>query len=537
MFTLRPYQAECVDACFRGWQDHTSLLVEMPTGTGKTVVFSEIARRWESGRVLVVCPAITLIGQAAKKICKMTGIMPDIEQAENVANETEWGRNPFVVASKQTLCKKKRSGQRRFERFSEIGLVIVDEAHLSITQEYADLLGHFRSQGAKVLGVTATPKRHDKRAMGQMYDTLAYQYGIVDAIEDGWLVSPVTECVQLKTLDLSGVKVVQTTHGKDFHEGELNARLESEETVYEISEVTARESGSLKTAVFCSSVNEAKLVAERLADCYRLKADWICADKRLCSDQHRREVLESFTDDPEGVQVVCNVGILTTGWDFPGLEHIVMARPTRSLSLYTQILGRGTRPLDGVVDFEGSDPASRIAAIAASAKPHFKVTDLVDAAMEHKIVTAVDVLGGKFSLEVQQKAKEIVAENHGMVVADALAEAERCIADALARAREEEERRKRAEIKARAEYDKVRVNPFDEHGVGVGVKKQKSIVMPWGKYKGSPLESLPIDYLKFALSNWDMKPYLRAAMNRIVSSREGGYRKPLDRINQLFQEV
>ncbi len=174
----------------------------------------------------------------------------------------------------------------------------------------------------------------------------------------------------------------------------MNAKLEATETVYEIAEVTARESGKLKTAVYCSSVAEAQLVAERLVDNYGLKADWICADQKLCTDQRRKEVLTSFQEDPQGVQFLCNVGILTIGWDFPALEHIVMARPTKSLSLYTQIFGRGTRPLEGVVDFDASTPETRLAAIAGSLKPHFRMTDLVDASMEHKIVTSVDVLGG-----------------------------------------------------------------------------------------------------------------------------------------------
>ena len=306
IFALRNYQTDCVNAIRADFLNQDSLLIELATGLGKTEVFTEIARTWEQGRVLVVCPMIELISQAATKIRKRTGIMPDIEQASTRSNESEWCRNSFIVASKQSLCSGKKRGVRRWERIKGIGLVIVDEAHLSLTQEYADMFSYFREQGAKFLGVTATAKRHDKRALGQLYQHCSYQYGIVPAVSDGWLVSAVAECVQLKTLDLSGVGTGMTQHGKDFNKTELSEKLENLETVYEIADVTAKESGNLKTVVYCASVEEARLVAERLTDNYKIKADWVCSKKEQCSDQRRADVLKSFTTEPNGIQIVCN---------------------------------------------------------------------------------------------------------------------------------------------------------------------------------------------------------------------------------------
>lgn len=520
IFALRPYQSDCVAEIRKAFLEYDSLLIELATGCGKTEVFTEIARTWEQGRVLVVCPMVELIGQAVKKIYKRTGIMPDIEQSTTFSNVSEWGWNAFIVGSKQSLCKMKGDA-RRWERLKNIGLVIVDEAHLSITPEYDAMFSYFRGQGAKFLGVTATAKRHDKRAMGQLYKHCCYQYGIVPAVADGWLVSAVAECVQLKTLDLSGVTVKQTVHGKDFSTSELNEKMENLETVYEIADVTARESGNLKTVVYCASVQEAKLVSERLADNYQIKSDWICSKEQLCTKQRREEVLRSFTTDPQGVQVVCNMGILTTGWDFPGLQHIVMARPTRSLSLYTQIFGRGTRPLEGVVDFEGSTPELRRAAIAASAKPHFKVTDLVDASMEHKIVTSVDVLGGKFEMPVVEMVKKDILENQGGPV-----DIEKALLDAqaeLERQREEAERRRRAQVQARADYAKVQVDPFDVYSRGTGTAKKKSgVVMPFGKFKGVPVADIKTDYLRWVLSDCErIKPYLKVAISSEIAARTG----------------
>lgn len=544
IFQLRPYQVDCTAAIRKDFLEYDSLLIELATGLGKTEVFTDVARTWEQGRVLVVCQMIELISQAANKICKRTGIMPDIEQGDNRSNESEWCRNSFVVASKQSLCSGKKRGVRRWERFKDVGLVIVDEAHLSLTQEYAEMFDYFRGMGAKFLGVTATAKRHDKRALGQLYKHCSYQYSIVSAVADGWLVSAVAECVQLKTLDLSNVGTSNTQHGKDFNKEELSEKLESLDTVYEIADVTARESGKLKTVVYCASVEEAKLVAERLADNYQIKADWVCSDEKLCTKQRREDVLRSFTTEADGVQIVCNVGILTTGWDFPGLQHIVMARPTRSLSLYTQIFGRGTRPLEGVVDFEGSTPELRRASIAASAKPHFKVTDLVDASMEHKIVTSVDVLGGRFEMPVVEMVKKEVLENKTGGPVDI----EQALLDAqqeLQRQREEIERRKRAQVQARAEYAKVAVDPFDQYSRSTGTTKQKSRChMPFGKHKGKSLSDIPTGYMEWAIDNLKLAGWLHGGMKAEIADRRGESPRPasapkqktLDDINFMLLE-
>lgn len=543
-FALRYYQDDCVASVRTAWETFDSVMVELATGLGKTEIFTAIASAWENGRVLVICPAIELIGQAAKKICLRTGIMPDIEQAQNWSNESEWGRNSFIVGCKQSLCRHKEAiGGKRFERLKDIGLVIVDECHLSITEEYEALLTHFRSQGAKVLGVTATAKRHDKRAMGNLYQNCAYQFGIADAVDDGWLVSAITDCIQLKTLDLTGVGIKQTVNGKDFDQKALNEKLENQETIYEIAEVTARESSGLKTVVYCSSVDEAKLVAERLVDNYGLKADWICSDKKRCTDQRRAEVLDSFTGDDEGTQIVCNVGILTTGWDFPALQHIVMARPTRSLSLYTQIFGRGTRPLPDVVDFEASTAELRKAAIAMSEKPHFKVTDLVDSSMEHKIITSLDVLGGRYGIEVLDRAKaELAKSTLGAVKIDeALLDAKRRIEEE----KEAAERARRAQIQARAEYAKVRVDPFDVNTRGSGTAKKKSgLKMLFGKHKGELASSVPADYIRWKLDNMkNLQPWYRGALTAELSRRSSTstqFTRPassLDSVNNALWEA
>ncbi len=515
-FCERSYQTKARQAIEEGFKNHNSVLVELATGLGKTEIFTQIAKDWSEGRCLVIAPYIQLIGQAAKKIYLRTGEQPGIEQGRNWSVETPWGRSKYVVASKDSLMS---GDPPRYERIRDVGLVVVDEAHLSITPKWKELLDYYRADGAKVLGVTATAKRHDQRAMLNCYDECVFQYGIKDAVDQGWLAPAVTHCVQLESLDLSGVETSNTVHGKDFRQTQLNALLEKSETIMEIADITAKETKNEKTVVYCSSVEEAKLVAERLVDNYGIKADWIASDPRRCSPSHREETMRSFQEDSGGVTHVCNVGILTTGWDYPDLRNIVMARPTRSRSLYTQIFGRGTRPLAGVVDFDGSSPESRREAIANSSKPTFRMIDLVDSSLAHKIVTSADVMSGDLGFEVVERAKENILDAPGAVELDqAMLEAE----EQIRTEREKEERERRKIIEANAKYHTLNVNPFGKNAQGSVVKKKRGAYMTFGKFRGTHVTDVPDWYLKSCMQGkpFIAQAWLRNSIQKEVKRRE-----------------
>jgi superfamily II DNA or RNA helicase len=521
---LRDYQNEAYRSTHDAFQTHTRVLVVLPTGLGKTVLFAALADDWPRGRVLVVAPLIQLIGQAAKKIRQMTSVMPSIEQANQWSNESEWARNPFIVGSKQTLTAK----TKRYQRFVDVGLVVLDEADAQLTKPVAEMVDWFVEKGAKVLGVTATPKRKDQRAMKNMYEACAYEMSIADAIPLGWLVSPKAHSIQLESLDLSEVG----TKGADgdFKDGELARVMEDEKVVCEVAAVTAAESANLKTVVYCAGVEEARKVAHRLVDTHHLRADWVCGDQRLCNEARRAEVIRSFTQDPDGIQIVCNVGVLTRGWDFPGLEHIVMARPTRSLNLFTQIMGRGTRPLEGVVDFENSSPESRLASIAESAKPYFKVTDLRDNTLAHKLISTADVLGGKMGFDVVDAAKKRLAEaGHAIDVNQALADAQREI--------ERRERERLARVDARAKYKRVEADPFDPNQRSTVAKTNGRVVrMLFGKHKGQPLSEIPTGYLQWFVSEKERGPgWLRGSIYNELRKRRP--QQPPDNFWKVFSQL
>ena len=497
------------------FREHDSVLIEIATGLGKTEIFTQLMKDWQSGRCLVVAPYIQLIGQAAQKIFQRTGEQPGVEQAQHWSVETPWGRSKYIVGSKDTLLA---GDPKRYERIRDVGLLIIDEAHLSVTKGWKEVIDFYRNDGAKVLGVTATAKRHDKKSMGNIYEDCVYQFGITEAVPEGWLVPALTDCVQLESLDLSSVSTTGTVFGRDFNQHELNSLLERWETIFEIADITAKETSGKKTVIYCSSVDEAKMVAERLVDSYGIKADWIASDTTRCTPQRRREILKSFQEDSYGITHVCNVGILTTGWDYPALECIVMARPTKSKALYTQIFGRGTRPLAGVVDFANSDAEARREAIAKSAKPHFKMIDLVDASLAHKVVTSVDVMGGELGDDVINRARERIIEKDELQdIDEALLEAKKEIAEE----READERNERARVEALAKYRKIRVDHSASAQAGVR-KKKRGARMLFGKFKGMLIEDVPSWYLNGCLAG---QPYiahdwLRSAISREVDKRE-----------------
>ena len=453
---LRDYQRECLERIAEGHKQHDSICVELATGTGKTVIFCRYAAEQEYGRSLIVCPQITLIRQASAKILEETGIAPAIEQASLWSDEQIDGlRSPYIVASKQTLTKRNKAGAARYERFRDVGLVVIDECHYAATAIYREMVDWFKERGAKILGVSATVKRSDEIAMSSVFDACVYQYGIREACDDGWLVKPRVRCKQIESLDLTDVKTGATFNGTDFNRQQLDAKLSNPAVVYEIAEAIDHETRGKRTAVYCSSVNEAQAISELLVDNYGIPAAWVCADERRVSKADWSSIIDRFSTGD--LTHVCNVGQLTTGWDLPQLEAIVMARPTQSRVLYTQIMGRGTRPLPGVVDFAGSTDESRRKAIAHSAKSNFLVVDCVDNSLSHKVVTVADVLSGN-----EETMRDAVVRS-ALSAKDPVDIDEAALAASWEQEVAEHEalRRRRAQIEADAKFNTLDVDAFD----------------------------------------------------------------------------
>lgn len=452
MSTLRPYQSEAVRAVFREWEDKASTLLVCPTGTGKTEIFCEIIRRMQPKRTIVLAHRGELITQAVKRLWKF-GIEADVEMADKWADENYWSRAPVVVSTVQTQIAGE-NGNGRMSRFdpADFGLVVCDEAHHYTAKSFRKVLDHYRKNPEiKILGVTATPDRADESALGQVFDSVAMDYEILDAIHDGWLVPVEQQMVNIEGLDFSKVR---TTAG-DLNGADLAAVMEAEKNLHGIASSSIEIIGQRKTLVFTVTVKQAERLAEIFNRHREGMADWVCG---TTPKDQRHKILKGFSDGR--IQVLVNVGVLTEGYDEPAVEIIVQARPTKSRCLYAQIIGRSLRPLPGIVD--GLElVVQRKNAIASSPKPAALVLDFVGNSGKHKLMTTADILGGKVSQQAIEKAVAKAKKANAPVRMDEeLDSAERDV-HAEIEAHKAEEAARRAHVVAQAEFKLRSVDPFD----------------------------------------------------------------------------
>ena len=327
---LRPYQQQARDRIHAEWDaGHTRTLLVLPTGTGKTIVFASVAAdQVRAGdRVLILAHRGELLEQAADKLQRSTGLVSAVEKAESTCLDS-WFR--VVVGSVQTLQRT-----ARLERFPQdyFGTIIIDEAHHAITDGYRRILDYF--SGAKVLGVTATPDRGDMRNLGEVFDSLAFEYKLTDAIKEGYLCKIMAQTIPLQ-LDITSV----TMSGGDYAVGDLGTALDP--YLEQIAAEMARRCKSRKTVVFLPLIKTSQKFRD-LLNTYGFRAAEVNGQS-----EDRRQVLADF--DAGKYNVLCNSMLLTEGWDCPSVDCVVVLRPTKVRSLYSQMVGRGTRLSPGKTD-------------------------------------------------------------------------------------------------------------------------------------------------------------------------------------------
>lgn len=319
---LRPYQELAKEAILNSWKTVDKSLLVLPTGTGKTIVFCKLSEILvaEGKRVLIIAHRGELLEQAADKMQIATGLGCAIEKADNSAIGS-WFR--ITVGSIQSLMRPKRLEQFEPDYYDAI---IVDEAHHVLADSYQRVLGHF--ENAKVLGVTATPDRGDMRDLGEYFENLAYEYSLSQAIRDGYLCKIQAVTIPLN-IDLNGVK----TQAGDFQLKALGSALDP--YLEQIAEEMANYCRDRKTVVFLPLI----ATSQKMRDF--LKAKGFDAVEVNGKSKDRKRILRGFEKSKGGV--LCNSMLLTEGWDCPPVDCIVCLRPTKMRSLYSQIVGRGTR--------------------------------------------------------------------------------------------------------------------------------------------------------------------------------------------------
>lgn len=451
--TPRDYQTNAENAICHEWETVPSTAVVMPTGTGKTVLFANVIKRRLPKRALVIAHREELIWQARDKVERFAEADCGIEMAELYVNNSLFGETPVVVSTVQTL--NSAWGDRlRMGRFkpTDFDTLICDECHHGTSPSYRRVFDYFRQNpNLRILGVTATPDRADEEALGQVFDSVAFDYEILDAIHDGWLVPIDQQFVSVGGLDFSDIR---TTAG-DLNGADLAKVMEAERNMQGLTGASIDIIGNKRAILFTCSVHQAEQASEIFNRHKTNMSDWVCG---MTNKDKRREMLERFKSGE--TQVICNCGVLTEGFDDPGVEVIIMGRPTKSRSLYAQMAGRGTRPLDGLVDGWANKDERRLA-IASSAKPSCLIVDFVGNSGRHKLMSAADILGGKVSDEVVQRAIAKAKASNGAVRVDvALDEEQQKIKDEIEKRKREEFARK-AKILAKVKYSSKVINPFD----------------------------------------------------------------------------
>jgi superfamily II DNA or RNA helicase len=329
---LRPYQAEFVEAVEDGVRREVkNQLGVLPTGGGKTIVFSEIARRRADKPILILAHRDELLQQARDKLIS---VAPELAMSTGLvkagANDV---RAQIVIASIQTLARQ----SRREQLPPEFGTVIVDEAHHIVADSYRAVLDWVDYE--LMLGVTATAERADGKELEDHFDELVYAKSIESMVEEGYLCAPRGKRITVD-VDLGAVK---KSHG-DFQSEALADALEEAGTPSEVLASYLEHGEGRKTLIFAPTV----AMAHHMAEVFRGAGVAAEAVDGKTPTEERHGILQRLHTGE--TQVVANVGVLTEGFDEPSIACIIIAAPTKSRVKYTQIVGRGLRLHPGKSD-------------------------------------------------------------------------------------------------------------------------------------------------------------------------------------------
>ena len=477
---LRSYQAAARESIFNEWDKGMKrTLLVLPTGTGKTIVFAKVAESCvrKGQRVLILAHRSELLEQAADKIAKATGLGCATEKAEETCLG-QWFR--IVVGSVQTLMRP-----QRLERFDKdhFDTIIIDEAHHCLSDSYQRVLSHFSQ--AHVLGVTATPDRGDMRNLGNYFESLAYEYTLPKAIKEGYLVPIKALTVPLR-MDLSGVGV----QAGDFKVGDIGNALDP--YLYQIADEMMQYCKNRKTVVFLPLVK----TSQKFKDILNEKG--FRAEEVNGSSQNRSEVLKNFEQGK--YNVLCNSMLLTEGWDCPSVDCVIVLRPTKVRSLYSQMVGRGTRLCEG--------------------KDHLLLLDFLWHTERHELCHPASLICE--NEKVAKKMTENLENAAGMPVD--IEEAERIAAEDVVQQREEALAKKLAEQKRKK---KKLVDPL-QFEMSILAEDLANYVPAFG-YQMAPASQKQIAALeKFGIYPIDFEIAVKAVLllDRLNKRREEGLTTP-----------
>lgn len=397
MFSLRYYQTEAVDAIRVEWEKVQSTAAVLCTGAGKTEIYLYLAVS-EPGRSLVMAHRDYLLDQPIGRLMAHGFDDVAVEKAEQ-RSETGYAKSKVVFASVQSLCKPARLAT--FDPF-DFSQLVIDEGHRATATTYRRVIDHFRQNPrCRVLILTATPKRKDGVALGNVCDSVAYTYSPQQASKDGWIVPLRFFRREVEGLDFSRVAL----KGNDLNPEQVEALLMQEKPLHEVCASLAEDRGP--TIIFCPGVAVARAYAALMNQRYRRdRAVVLWADS---PDEERETAAKKMA---QGELDYCfNVDLFTEGYDVPELARVVWAAPTASLVRFTQGTGRVFRPhssLRGQLIGDREETPQRRLLIEQSPKPFGAVVTYYPQNCKHQLCEPNDILGGDdLPNEVRTAAKRI----------------------------------------------------------------------------------------------------------------------------------
>ncbi len=397
---LRDYQLRALDAIRQGWAKFARQLIVVCTGGGKTIIFALAAKEAvdAGGRVMVLAHTEELIDQAIDKIKRATGIEAGKEKAQFEASLDD----RIVVASVQTMCRPARLLSWDPQHFA---LVIVDECHHALASSYTKILDHFKT--ARTLGVTATADRGDKRNLAEVFENVAAEFNMLDAVKAGWLVRPMVKTVPVQ-IDIHDVKTSRTALGYDYDTEEVTHRLEP--LIEGMCAALVKEVGERRTVIYLPSIKLSRMASEAI-NRLGVRAQFVSGE---CED--RTEKMKRLREGK--VQVTVNAVLLTEGFDDDAISCISVWRPTKIRSFLAQCVGRGLRPPSSVLaalDAAGSDEERRLA-LAASEKPDLLILDFLWLTESLDLVRPTDLVVTNH--EIAEHAKKLPQQGDLLDLAD-----------------------------------------------------------------------------------------------------------------------
>jgi len=351
---LREYQEECLEKIKKAGTG--KYLIQMATGLGKTVIFTTLINNQTNyGRCLIISHREELVKQPLKYITKTKGI----EMGKYTSNHEE------------TISGCIASLIRRYKKFSPeyFGLIIVDEAHHSAANSYKKLLDYFKPK--LLLGFTATPNRADSKRLDKVYDKIIYKYNLLDGIKNGYLSNIRCKRVYVK-YDLKNVR----SQSGDYKVSDLENELIESENPKAIAKIY-QEHATGATLIFGVSVKHCEEIAKNIKGAVVVTAE----------TKNREQIIKDFTAGK--INCIVNCMIFTEGTDIPKINTIIIARPTKNVSLYTQIVGRGLRLYDG--------------------KEYLNLIDCVGVSTDLNLCTAPSLLGIDYNDEKALKKENELA--------------------------------------------------------------------------------------------------------------------------------